>query len=518
MKQTTLCVPLDVNPDSCGRLVSLIEALKQQEDDCTDKSKPNFARLIKRVPLLHFMSMSVFLDADYDPIFIIEANFDGPPGPFWAQLEALIGEELRRMIRCCKRPRDATSTLYDVVTDSLSRSSVVPYLEACTQSPSVFHHGNRGLTRAQIFAEHQLFLDLTSEIDPPGGASPYRGTPPEQTHQQLRTVMLARPNEPHAWLKEQPPPRISVWENAVDKARLAAFAAVVLALLATPGLLVVGLDPGPEVGWTVAVLCLLVVLALAGRAIADRPVASAGAGAGVAAVAASWLAFWSGIGTGWLLAVMAVASIVFVLAVLLLWLRGLELRDSAQDSPALNERIRRKMLRREDWVTQNHMGSIVLIKPGVLRSILIQVGHRGLHLLLRARMDSRAGYLGSMRTVHFAHWAFLNNNSRLLFCSNFDHSWDSYLDDFIEKAHGGLTLAWGGGVGFPPTRLLLGEGATQGRKFKSWALASRTVSRFWFSAYPDLTVDQIERHHRIANGLRKAQLTKAEALQWMRDL
>jgi hypothetical protein len=57
-----------------------------------------------------------------------------------------------------------------------------------------------------------------------------------------------------------------------------------------------------------------------------------------------------------------------------------------------------------------------------------------------------------MRTIHFAHWAFVSNGSRLMFLSNFDHSWDSYLDDFIEKAHGGLTLAWGSGVGFPPTR------------------------------------------------------------------
>jgi hypothetical protein len=35
-----------------------------------------------------------------------------------------------------------------------------------------------------------------------------------------------------------------------------------------------------------------------------------------------------------------------------------------------------------------------------------------------------------------------------MFLSNFDNSWDSYLDDFIEKAHTGLTLAWGSGVGF----------------------------------------------------------------------
>jgi hypothetical protein len=174
------------------------------------------------------------------------------------------------------------------------------------------------------------------------------------------------------------------------------------------------------------------------------------------------------------------------------------------------------MIRREDWVAQNHMGSIVLIKPGVLRTVVIRAGHLGLGLLLR--VTATDGYLGTMRTVHFAHWAFLNNGSRLLFFSNFDHSWGSYLDDFIEKAHVGLTLAWGCGIGFPPTRFLVYDGASHGRRFKNWALASRAVSRFWYSAYPTLTVDQIERNYRIASGLRQKHISDREAREWMRDL
>ena len=35
------------------------------------------------------------------------------------------------------------------------------------------------------------------------------------------------------------------------------------------------------------------------------------------------------------------------------------------------------------------------------------------------------------------------------------------------------------------------------------------VSRFWYSAYRDFTVDQIERNARIADGLRKAKLSRA---------
>jgi len=203
------------------------------------------------------------------------------------------------------------------------------------------------------------------------------------------------------------------------------------------------------------------------------------------------------------------------LPLLLFLLRRDENGDSSQDAPPINEGAVREMLQREDWVAQNHMGSIVLIRPGILRTVIIRAGHLGLGLLLR--LIARDGYLGSMRTVHFAHWAFLNNGSRLLFFSNFDHSWGSYLDDFIEKAHPGLTLAWGSGVGFPPTRFLILDGASHGRQFKNWALASRAVSRFWYSAYPDLTVDQVERNHRIANGLRKPSMQDKEAVTWMQD-
>jgi hypothetical protein len=41
---------------------------------------------------------------------------------------------------------------------------------------------------------------------------------------------------------------------------------------------------------------------------------------------------------------------------------------------------------------------------------------------------------------------------------------------------------------------------------------------FWFSAYENLTVDQIERNFRIADGLRKAALGRKEAEAWATDL
>jgi hypothetical protein len=79
-------------------------------------------------------------------------------------------------------------------------------------------------------------------------------------------------------------------------------------------------------------------------------------------------------------------------------------------------------------------------------------------------------------------------------------------------------LAWGSGVGFPPTRFLVVDGASHGRKFKNWARFSMAVTRFWYSAYRNYTVDQIERHARIATGLRKRRLSEKQAASWAMDL
>jgi hypothetical protein len=552
MLQTTLSVPLEVKPESCARLSALIDAVKKREDIGLNPLSENFHRLIALVPTLHFMSMSVFPATEYDPIFILEANFDGAPGPFWGQLEPVLGEDLRAMLRCCKRPLDGTGTLYDAVTATGSRAPVAPYLEKRTQNPSVFHHGNRGLLCPQIRGEYALFLDVRDALDqpPPPDKPQYRSLQPTALHAALRAAMLPF----HPWLNEPAPARISPAENLADWANMIGFALALMLVLSAPGLLLAALVPWRFDLLIMAVLAFCLTLAtylyrrgLEGTEIQTRfklsefLIGQTGklAAAGVlyltvptlllaAIVAPSTdvlhhygiaapLTFSQTLGPCFHVVFFGLIGLLLMSAPLLLLLVRLnEMQDSSQDGPHTNERTLREMYRREDWIQQNHMGSIVLIKPGILRSIIIRAGHRGLGLVLR--LVARDGYLGSMRTVHFAHWAFLNNGSRLLFFSNFDHSWGSYLDDFIEKAHGGLTLAWGCGVGFPPTRFLVYDGASHGRQFKAWALASRAVSRFWYSAYPDLTVDQVERNNRIANGLRQPSLRPEEAETWMQDL
>ena len=131
------------------------------------------------------------LSLSNDPIFVIEANFDGPPAAFWGHVEATLADRLRPMLRCCKRPADDDGPAYDAVTKPDSRAPVVAYLQRRTLRPSVFHQGNRGLERDRILRERDLFLAIRGELAQasPTAPNPYRAIPAEQIHVRLRNAL-----------------------------------------------------------------------------------------------------------------------------------------------------------------------------------------------------------------------------------------------------------------------------------------------------------------------------------------
>jgi hypothetical protein len=469
MPQTILTVVADVQPASADMVRALLNALKAQQEVTTGPDEQQYDNLKFAVPALHFMSMTVADDDQYGPVFVLEVNFDGAPGPFWAQLEAAIGPLLRDVLRLCKPPRDERLDLFNAVTAPASRAPLAPLLEALTVVPAVSHQGNRGMDRARILAEGELFLALRREI----AATPdLHGSAPADIHRRLRARLISA----FPWLDETAPARIGTLESVGDYLRFAAF--VVAILLAFFG-----------IGWALTVLAEVLLSA--------EPAASRDPG------------FLQCIG-------LALLGALCVLPPMALRLRWLEQHDQTNDAPASDPTKLRAMGANEDFVAQNHMISIVHLKPGALRMFLAQFVL--LALRLYARVAFRSGYLASMRTIHFAHWAVISNGGRLMFHSNFDGSWESYLDDFIEKAHAGLTLAWTHGVGFPATRWLFRGGATEGRKFKAWARHSMSPSQFWFSAYKDFSVNQIERQARLADGLRRPALGDQEARAWAIDL
>jgi hypothetical protein len=506
MGQTILSAVFEVRPESADVLRKLIVEFRLAQEDVSPPAR-TYDRLKQAVPVLHFMAMTVFADAHYDPIFVIEANFDGEPAPFWAQLEAAIAAErrpasqdfLRDMLRCCKPPRDPSATLFAVITALGSQRPIAPYLETRTVLPAVGHQGNRGLTRTRILEEAAVFdaVQQVLEDRPRFAAMDTAGI-----HRTLREALVPR----HPTLAAAQPPRIPDAEGRADKLRLGAFAALAFGVLSLPALVLLALLPAWWVVGISVVLSILLGIVLSGMV--DSPSGKAVAAPDSRPVFSPAVLL--------ILALLACIGVLPALLLVLIWLRWLERRDPPQDAPPVNEAALRAMAEREDRIVQNHMGSLVLIKPGVLRAVLIRAGLRALGLILR--VVATDGYLADMRTIHFAHWAIVSNGSRLMFFSNFDGSWDSYLDDFIEKAHGGLTLAWCNGVGFPPTRFAWLDGATNGRRFKAWARHSMAPSLFWFSAYRDLTVNRIERNAVVAEGLRLPALPPEKVEPWIRSL
>jgi deferrochelatase/peroxidase EfeB len=170
------------------------------------------------------------------------------------------------------------------------------------------------------------------------------------------------------------------------------------------------------------------------------------------------------------------------------------------------------MFARENHYAQNHMISITRRKPGMLRSFTSRlmfwiIGE------LAARLYA-PGFLSDIGTIHFARWITVKGNRDLVFLSNYGGSWESYLEDFITRAHAGLTGVWSNTVGFPRTVNLFQEGATDGERFKRYARHSMIPTRFWYSAYPTLTTANVRTNAEIRRGLSGA-LTEDEAMAWL---
>ena len=161
---------------------------------------------------------------------------------------------------------------------------------------------------------------------------------------------------------------------------------------------------------------------------------------------------------------------------------------------------------------QNHMLSATMLKPGLLRKITIRLAYWVIGKV--TAKNPRPGHLGDIGTIHYARWVNIPGTPILLFFSNYGGSWESYLEDFITKAHQGLTAVWSNTTGFPRTSNLFLDGATDGERFKRYARQSMTYTPFWYSAYPKLTTANIRINRMIRRGVAAA-MTQDEAVRWL---
>jgi len=160
---------------------------------------------------------------------------------------------------------------------------------------------------------------------------------------------------------------------------------------------------------------------------------------------------------------------------------------------------------------QNHMATVSRIKPGWLRSLTLRLAFL---VVGTGHYVGRPGFLGKNGVIHVARWMRLPGTSLLMFWSNFDGTWESYVADFIADAPTGVTAIWSNCIGFPRTESLFSEGAEDRGQLVNWARRQQQPTLFWYSAYPQLTTDRIRTNAAIRQGLASA-ASDADARDWL---
>jgi hypothetical protein len=136
---------------------------------------------------------------------------------------------------------------------------------------------------------------------------------------------------------------------------------------------------------------------------------------------------------------------------------------------------------------QNHLAHVATIKPEPIRLTTLRRVLRLVDVL--AGVWFTQGDLASIHTIHFARFMILPKNKRLLFLGNYDGAFSSYLQEF--NSVWGVTAVWSNCVGFPRSTYLFGDGATDEQRFKAFGRRYQVPTLGWFSAYPDLSVLEI---------------------------
>jgi len=154
----------------------------------------------------------------------------------------------------------------------------------------------------------------------------------------------------------------------------------------------------------------------------------------------------------------------------------------------------------EDHGLQNALTHVVPLKDAE-RLTALRAAHGYIDRMAKKQFDD-IGQLGGIPTIHFAKWLLIDENSRLLFFSNYDSSWESYLGDFVDRAAIGLNLAWTWTWLYPAINLLFyGGGANDEARFKAWSRAHQRVTQVFYAAYPDLSIAALNNNTWIRCGL-----------------
>ncbi|MBA3266772.1 MAG: hypothetical protein H0T70_00740 [Acidimicrobiia bacterium] len=428
-----------VAPVEADKIAALTSLLDEIGSDIKGNRHLRLAELEK----LHYASFVVFEPEGSDPFLLFEGNIDGSPRDFLEQLVAVVPAAVDLIYGHCAGY---------VATAATDPVAAVRYLTSRDLGVGTLYIAWRGRDVADICREQELRNRLGEVLDQE--ARTLAGQTPEAIRSRLRQVVEHDPSL--AWARTVPPRPFLVTYGGWVFGALAAAPGLALAPLASTA--VQGPNRRRRLLARVALLIIGGLMVGAGRARRRHEKADV-------------------------------------------------LRDAARPDDWETEYARwsgelSHVVRRENVQGQNHLASITQVKEGrfrlaTLRAVLGLVD--GVAALISNRGD-----LSGIASIHFARWVLTADKRHLIFLSNFDGSWERYLDDFIDLASEGLTAIWTNSdnrVGFPETRWLLQEGARDEQRFKAFARVSQAPTLAWYSAYPDLTVENIANNRAIREGL-----------------
>ncbi len=138
------------------------------------------------------------------------------------------------------------------------------------------------------------------------------------------------------------------------------------------------------------------------------------------------------------------------------------------------------------------------LRPIIGRIVLAIVFWAGRHI------TSTLEKLQALSFIHYARWAVIERfpdaqggerlgHGYLLFESNFNGTWDQYIDAFSEVVPFRMKAIWGTSYGFP--------GPTPVERFKAYIRHNEFVADHYWSAYPGATTTEIISAGRVQTAL-----------------
>lgn len=132
----------------------------------------------------------------------------------------------------------------------------------------------------------------------------------------------------------------------------------------------------------------------------------------------------------------------------------------------------------EDAILQNQLTLVTDVRPEHLPRLRAVLALIDLH----GRRLSSSGTLVGISTIHTVRWTLIDGDKRLLMVSNYDGTWENYIDEFAEMILSGLDALWTPASDYPRA------GAQDVAALKQFLRRHQAPANVFYSAYPESSV------------------------------